>query len=154
MVLRASAPHNHDVRSRTDCTARRAQTVPPVVVVARGPDTPQHPHPPPAMTDPVLTPPPREMHMTRVLVVDDNAMFIEMTRFVLTAAGYQVDVASRASQALLQIPVCKPDVILMDIQMPDTDGIRLTRQLKADPADPADPADHHRRLHRVCVEGR
>ena len=81
-------------------------------------------------------------------------MFIEMTRFVLTAAGYQVDVASSASQALLQIPVCKPDVILMDIQMPDTDGIRLTRQLKADPADPADPADHHRRLHRVCVEGR
>ena len=85
------------------------------------------------MTDPALTPPP-EMHMTRVLVVDDNAMFIEMTRFVLTAAGYQVDVASSASQALLQIPVCKPDVILMDIQMPDTDGITLTRQLKADPA--------------------
>ncbi len=74
------------------------------------------------------------MPQTRVLVVDDNEMFIEMTKFVLTAAGYQVEAAAHARQALVQIPLFKPEVILMDIQMPETDGITLTRQLKADPA--------------------
>ena len=74
------------------------------------------------------------MDRTRVLVVDDNAMFIEMAKFVLGAATYVVDTASDANQALAQIPVFRPDVILMDIQMPDIDGIELTRRLKADPA--------------------
>ncbi len=72
------------------------------------------------------------MTQTRVLVVDDNEMFIEMTKFVLNAAGYLVETASSASQAQLCIPVFQPDVILMDIQMPVMDGMELTRQLKAD----------------------
>jgi two-component system cell cycle response regulator DivK len=72
------------------------------------------------------------MNQTRVLIVDDNEMFIEMAKFILTAAAYTVDTAPDARQALLQIPVFLPDLILMDIQMPVMDGIELTRQLKAD----------------------
>ena len=74
------------------------------------------------------------MGQTRVLVVDDNEAFIEMTKFVLTEAGHLVDAASDADSALSKIPVFLPDVILMDIQMPVVDGMELTKTLKADPA--------------------
>ncbi len=74
------------------------------------------------------------MNQARVLVVDDNEMFIEMSKFMLTAAGYAVETAPGASQAVVKIPVFLPDVILMDIQMPVIDGMELTRRLKADPA--------------------
>jgi two-component system, cell cycle response regulator DivK len=74
------------------------------------------------------------MKLTRVLIVDDNEMFIEMAKFVLSRSAYEVDTASDAEQALLQIRRRAPDLILMDIQMPGTDGIELTRMLKADPA--------------------
>ena len=73
------------------------------------------------------------MDLTRVLIVDDNEMFIEMTRFVLTAAAYVIDTAEDATEAMSKIPDFRPDVILMDIQMPVVDGIELTRRLKADP---------------------
>jgi CheY-like chemotaxis protein len=74
------------------------------------------------------------MTPTRILIVDDNALFIEMAMHVLVAAGYEAQGASGAEEALRCIPVFKPDVILMDIQMPGIDGMALTRQLKADPA--------------------
>ena len=73
------------------------------------------------------------MDPKRVLVVDDDEAFIEMAKFVLTAAGNVVEAASDSGSAALRIPVFAPDVILMDIQMPVVDGIELTKRLKADP---------------------
>lgn len=74
------------------------------------------------------------MSLTKVLVIDDNESFLEMARFVLTAAAYELELASSAEEALLKIPTFQPDLILMDIQMPVMDGMTLTRRLKADPA--------------------
>ncbi len=72
--------------------------------------------------------------MTRpqVLIVDDHPMNIELARFVLEAGGFAVDVAADAQQARTCIAARQPDLILMDIQMPGTDGLALTRQLKQD----------------------
>jgi CheY-like chemotaxis protein len=74
------------------------------------------------------------MDTTRVLVVDDHTIFIEMATFVLEAAGYTVQSAGSARQALAVVPTFRPELILMDIQMPEMDGFELTRHLKADPA--------------------
>ncbi len=74
------------------------------------------------------------MSPMRVLVVDDKEELAEMAKIVLTAADHEVQMASNASQALSIIPAFRPDLILMDIQMPVTDGIELTKRLKADPA--------------------
>ena len=74
------------------------------------------------------------MSFKNALIVDDNAINVELVRFVLEADGFSVAAAGDATQAMAQIAHCKPDLILMDIQLPGRDGLTLTRQLKADPA--------------------
>lgn len=68
-----------------------------------------------------------------VLVVDDNSINIELVSFVLSAGGFELTTAADAPAAIAQIQARKPDLILMDIQLPGMDGVTLTRQLKADP---------------------
>jgi len=71
-------------------------------------------------------------HGVRVLVVDDNSPNLELARFVLETAGFIVDGATSADEALACIAATPPALILMDIQMPGRDGLSLTRVLKAD----------------------
>jgi two-component system, cell cycle response regulator DivK len=69
-----------------------------------------------------------------ILVVEDNPATQMLIEAVLQVEGYLVRLASSAPEALAIIELERPDLILMDIQLPGQDGLSLTRQLKADPA--------------------
>jgi two-component system cell cycle response regulator DivK len=66
-----------------------------------------------------------------ILVVEDNAANQMLAREVLELAGYAVEVASTASQALDHLKNSKPALILMDVELPGKDGLSLTRLLKS-----------------------
>ena len=74
------------------------------------------------------------MTMPRVLVVDDNPLNAELARAVLVADGMDVEVAIDATEAALRMADFRPELVLMDIQLPGVDGLTLTRQIKTDPA--------------------
>jgi len=69
----------------------------------------------------------------RVLIVDDNAMNIAIAEVVLLAEGFEVESAADGLEGLLKVTSFRPDLVLMDIQMPGKDGLEVTRDLKADP---------------------
>jgi CheY-like chemotaxis protein len=72
--------------------------------------------------------------MARILIVDDNAINLKLVRYIVEDRGYEVDSAIDATTALAAVRANRPDVILMDLQLPGIDGLALTRQLKSDPA--------------------
>jgi two-component system, cell cycle response regulator DivK len=72
--------------------------------------------------------------MRRILLVEDNPANQLLASAVLQRDGFEVDVADSALEALRAVARQQPDLILMDIQLPEMDGLALTRQLKADPA--------------------
>jgi CheY-like chemotaxis protein len=67
-----------------------------------------------------------------ILVVDDHPINLDLLASLLDAHGYSVQTACDANSALASIQALKPDLILMDLQMPGLDGYGLTRKLKAD----------------------
>ena len=69
-----------------------------------------------------------------ILVVEDNEVNQLLTASVLEREGFAVDVAGSSAEAMEQLRGRKPDLILMDIQLPGMDGLALTRRFKADPA--------------------
>jgi two-component system cell cycle response regulator DivK len=68
-----------------------------------------------------------------VLYVEDNPDNRLLVRRILQADGFDVLEASSAAQALELLQLQTPDLILMDINMPDLDGYTLTTRLKQDP---------------------
>ena len=69
--------------------------------------------------------------MASVLVVDDLKSMRHMLSLTLSGAGF--DVTKADNEALSKIDSCEPDIILADIDMPDVDGIELTRQVRSLP---------------------
>lgn len=70
--------------------------------------------------------------MSRILVVEDNPTNMKLAVMLLETAGHAVIQAENAADAIAQARAAPPDLILMDIQLPDMDGLSATRLLKQD----------------------
>ena len=75
----------------------------------------------------------------RILVVDDQEDNRRILRDLLTNSGFEVIQAETGEQAVALAEAHVPDLILMDIQLPDIDGYEATRRIKATPALRATP---------------
>ena len=75
----------------------------------------------------------------RILVVDDQEDNRRILRDLLTNTGFGVIEAATGEQAVALAEARTPDLILMDIQLPDIDGYEATRRIKAKPALRATP---------------
>jgi len=70
----------------------------------------------------------------RILVVEDQPDNRKIIRDVFAPTGYEIIEAENGEEALAAIAKARPDLILMDIQLPIMDGYTATRRIKADPA--------------------
>jgi two-component system cell cycle response regulator DivK len=68
--------------------------------------------------------------MSTILVVEDNAANMTLSTFLLESAGHTVVAATSAEIGLTLALECRPDLILMDIQLPGMDGLQATALLK------------------------
>jgi CheY-like chemotaxis protein len=69
----------------------------------------------------------------RILVIEDHPSELKLAHHVLSAAGHDVSDAEAAQGALAAIKRERPQLILLDMSLPDMDGLTLARNLKADP---------------------
>src|SRR4051795_3211465 len=73
------------------------------------------------------------MHKGTVLVIDDEKDLIELVRYNLDRDGFDVIAASDGRSGLDIATAHKPDLIVLDLMMPGTDGLEVCRRLRADP---------------------
>jgi len=67
-----------------------------------------------------------------VLIIDDQPFFVNMQQAVLKQQGYRVVAASNGADGLARAKQYKPDLILLDIEMPGMDGFAVCEKLKQD----------------------
>ena len=77
--------------------------------------------------------PPAPAGALRVLVVEEDAGVRELLEEVLTGEGYQVAVATAGVAALAALEACPPDAIVLDLMLPDVDGLELAREYRSRP---------------------
>jgi CheY-like chemotaxis protein len=70
----------------------------------------------------------------KILVVDDDVDTLRLVGLMLQRQGYQIVAANNGQQALTMAQTENPDLIILDVMMPDMDGYEVTRQLRAMPA--------------------
>ena len=77
--------------------------------------------------------------MTTVLVIDDNAMNRKLACDVLAAAGFRTVEAATAAEGIARATERAPDLILLDLRLPDLPGVEVARRLRGDDGTPRIP---------------
>jgi signal transduction histidine kinase len=75
-----------------------------------------------------------ETHSATILIVDDTPINLRVIVESLEGRGYQIVVATRGEEALKRANYVQPDLILLDVMMPDLNGLEICRRLKAQPS--------------------
>jgi two-component system alkaline phosphatase synthesis response regulator PhoP len=71
--------------------------------------------------------------MPKILIVDDDPDLVEAVSMILESKGYEVAAAYGGNEGLEKAKSEHPDLIVLDVMMPDKDGYVVCKQLKADP---------------------
>ncbi len=72
--------------------------------------------------------------MHRIMIVDDNEDMLTIYRRVLKNEGFEVHTATSGDECLEQLATVRPDIFLLDVMLPDCNGIDLVKQIKSQPA--------------------
>jgi two-component system, cell cycle response regulator DivK len=82
-------------------------------------------------------------HPKRILIVEDNETDVRLLKDILETRGYNILQTRDGLEAIELAVVNLPDLILMDIQLPDMSGLEVTRRVRGD--------DHSRRIPIIAV---
>jgi DNA-binding response OmpR family regulator len=75
----------------------------------------------------------------KILVVEDEESLLRLESILLSSKGFNVVGVKDGISALAAIPAENPDLVILDIMLPEMDGIEVCRRIKADPATAAIP---------------
>ncbi len=74
------------------------------------------------------------MDKNRILIVEDEESLLKLESILLSSKGYQVYGATNGRTALEELKRIMPDLVLLDIMLPELDGFEVCRQIREDPA--------------------
>ncbi len=66
----------------------------------------------------------------RIMIVDDHSGFRQVVRTMIQSTGAEIVECANGSEAVEQYPLCRPDLVLMDIEMRGLDGLQATGKIK------------------------
>jgi CheY-like chemotaxis protein len=87
----------------------------------------------------LTTPFPIEFMPAKILIVDDEPHMLRLTEFSLRKGGFEIFLGQNGREAVELARSQQPDLIVMDLQMPEVDGLAALQQLKSDPLTSAIP---------------
>ena len=70
--------------------------------------------------------------MKKILIIDDSRTVLMMMSAVLKAGGYEVATTEKGSEGLEKVMECKPDLVILDVMLPDISGFDLLAKLKSE----------------------